>query len=249
MRYTRYNYRRNKNRNNNKGSFGFLFLGAICIILAVVVGTLLRPLIFGDAYTNSDKGQNTGITENGDKKDDKKDTNGTISDGKDNEGNKSKTLYMIQCGLYSKKEGAESVLNKIPDSFNKFITKENDKFRVIAGIYDEKTSKSKCEELKNKDIENVRIKSEFKESDKNEVAIFTIVKGLSDILNKLEEKDVKSINIEEFKKFTKEIEGENDNKDILEIKEYINKLPKDLDKKEASKSLDYIYKILIKHRV
>lgn len=248
MRYTRYNYRRNKNRSNNKGNFGFLFLGTLCIIFAVVVGTLLRPLIFGDAYTNSDKGQSTGV-EDGDKKDSNKDTNGTVSKETENTGDTSKSLYMIQCGLYSKKEGADSVLSKIPDTFNKFITKENDKFRVIAGIYDEKTSKSKCEELKNKDIENVRIKSAFKENDKNEVAIFTIVKGFSDILNKLEEKDVKSINIEEFKKFTKEIEGENDNKDILEIKEYINKLPKDLDKKEASKSLDYIYKILIKHRV
>lgn len=260
MRYTRYNYRRDKNRRNKKNNVGFLFLGILCILLSVVVGTMLRPLVFGDAYKNPENAEKEGtITseenktgkEDEKKKEDESKLDGAVEkkeDVKETTNGDMKDMYMIQCGLYSKKEGAETILKKIPDNFNKFISEEDGKFRVIAGIYDDETSKKKIEELSKNDVESVRIRSSFNTGD-NGAEIYSIIKGFIDILNKLEEEDVKSIKTNDFKEWTKNLSIKDENEEIKDIKKYISELPEELDKKGAEKSLDYIYKILIKHRV
>lgn len=265
MGYTRYNYKPKK-RNKRNNNSNFLIMSLAVILIAVVVGLFLGPIIFkGDG-----SGGNTEVNakvdsadKNNEKENDSKNkvenTGGTLEDKSNNESEakvekiKGKEIFMIQCGYYGKKENAQSALKEIPSSYNKFIIEENKKFRVIAGIYLETEANKISDELTKKGIANVKIKCNFNRNDKNDLVSYEILTGFMKIINNLENKDVKSIKTTEFKEWTKKLfeskKIDKENNELKLLREYIEKLPNELDRKGAEKSLEFIYKILIKHRV
>lgn len=245
MGYTRYNYKPRKKPGRN-----FLSIGVIGILLAIVIGLLIGKLIFKPNNV-TDSEQTSEIQKN--------ESNNTLDNGSVNASNgaieskNKKRFSMIQCGFYGKKENAEKVLNEIPSTYNKFIIKEDGKFRIIAGIYTEDTVDKVIEKLTKKEIANVKIKCDYELSDNENLMICEIVSGFMKILNELENQQVKSVNTTEFKKWVSELE--NDSKDeikndeLKDLKKHIEKLPKELDRNGAKKSLKFMYKMLIKHRV
>lgn len=265
MGYTRYNYK--PRRKKRKPESSFLLLLVIGIVIAIVIGIILGPLIFknnnkADQGTNNtqleNEVKNEGISNensNGEsEKDDVKETASKEQDeSKNNKGEATngKNIYMIQCGYYGKKENAESALNEI-SSNNKFIVEDDKKFRVIAGIYPEDEANKISDELTKKEIANVKIRCEYSGDDKQESMIYEIITGFMKIINQLEDKEVKSIKTIEFKKWTKELyeseKFDKENGELKSLREHIEKLPDELDKDGAKKSLEFIYKILIKHR-
>ena len=242
---TRYNYKPKKKPGRN-----FLSIGVIGILLSIVIGLLVGKLVFKpnnvtnpEQTSEIEKNEQSNILDN----ESLNTSNGVIESG-----NK-KRFSMIQCGFYGKKENAEKVLNEIPSTYNKFIIEEDGKFRIIAGIYTEDNVDKVIEKLTEKEIANVKIKCDYELSDSENSMICEIVSGFMKILNELENKQVKSVNTTEFKKWVSELEddskGEIKNDELKDLKKHVEKLPKQLDRNGAKKSLEFMYKMLIKHRV
>lgn len=250
MGYTRYNYRPRKKPKGN-----LFTIGIVVVICAIVIGMLMAKYLFnGDMPYEKDTGQKT-VEEQNTNENGSSDNSGE-SIGKDNNNSNevSKNFVIIQCGYYGKEENAKKVLQDIPSNFNKLIIKDGDKYRIIAGIYNEEAANNMSEELSKKKIDNVKIKCGYETSKDEEAKSYEIINGFMKILNELENDQVKSVNTTEFKKWTKEL-GQNSNKENVEndelksIKEYIEKLPEELEREGAKKALEFIYGILIKHRL
>ncbi|MGL4570043.1 MAG: SPOR domain-containing protein [Clostridium sp.] len=250
MGYTRYNYKPKKKPRGN-----FFTIGLVGIICAIVLGMLIAKYIFKDELFPTGEEGNPTIENDKDikekapieKTDDKKGTTTSSS----------KNFIMIQCGYYGKEENAKKALEEIPSEFNKFTIKDGDKYRIIAGVYNEEDGNKMSDELTKKDIVNVKIKCEYNGTDNGDAKTSEIIHGFMKILNELENDQVKSVNTTEFKKWTKELcedsKGESKEKtegeELKSVREHIEKLPEELDREGAKNSLEFIYKILIKHRV
>lgn len=255
MGYTRYNYKPRKKPGRN-----FLTIGIIGVLLAIVIGLLIGKVLFkgngapNEDQTNAIKGtEQSGTIDNEEKDNANKDEADKETVGKVTESGDKKRFSMIQCGYYGKKENAEKVLNDIPSNYNKFIIEEDGKFRVIAGIYTEDSVEKVSEQLTKKEISNVKINCEYELSDNQNSMIYEIVTGFMKILNELENEQVRSVNTTDFKKWTNELgkdsKDKEDNEELKKIREHIEKLPEELNRDGAKKSLEFIYKMLIKHRV
>lgn len=251
MGYTRYNYRPRKKPKGN-----LFTIGIVVVICAIVIGMLMAKYLFkGDISYGKDDGQKTVEEQKGNENGSSGNSSeGTVKDNNDDSNSASKNFVIIQCGYYGKEENAKKVLQDIPSNFNKLIIKDGDKYRIIAGIYNEESANNMSDELAKKNIDNVKIKCGYETSKDEEAKSYEIINGFMKILNELENEQVKSVNTTEFKKWTKEL-GQNSNKENIDndelksIKEYIEKLPEELEREGAKKSLEFIYGILIKHRL
>lgn len=250
MGYTRYNYRPRKKPKGN-----LFTIGIVVVICAIVIGMLMAKYLFkGDIPNGENNGQKT-VEEQKNNESDSSNSSGNIVENNNNsQSEASKNFVIIQCGYYGKEENAKKVLQDIPSSFNKLIIKDGDKYRIIAGIYNEEAANNMSDELSKKKIDNVKIKCGYETSKDEEAKSYEIINGFMKILNELENEQVKSVNTTEFKKWTKEL-GQNSNKENVDndelksIKEYIEKLPEELEREGAKKALEFIYGILIKHRL
>ena len=112
MRYTRYEYKRYSK---------LKFLCSVIIIGGISIGggLYISSLIFDRNQENSVQ---TTASKNNDK-DKVVDTNMNI--------------IALQCGYYSKKENAEKSVNELATYCTPFIIESDEKFRVMAGIYEE----------------------------------------------------------------------------------------------------------------
>lgn len=251
MGYTRYNYRPRKKQKGN-----LFTIGIVVVICAIVIGMLMAKYLFkGNIPYGEDNGQKTVEEQNNNTNGSGgNNSEGTVKDNNSSSNSASKNFVIIQCGYYGKEENAKKVLQDIPSSFNKLIIKDGDKYRIIAGIYNEESANNMSEELAKKNIDNVKIKCGYETSKDEEAKSYEIINGFMKILNELENEQVKSVNTTEFKKWTKEL-GQNSNKENVDndelksIKEYIEKLPEELEREGAKKALEFIYGILIKHRL
>ena len=258
MRYTRYNNNHNNHNRRGRGpKNNFFFLGLlICIPLAIGIGMIFGPMLFED---KSGEGNNppekvtdasSEVKDEGNKEADKSKQEPAEAPKDDN--TEKENFYIIQCGVYGKEENAKTALEKIPEGYNKLIAKENDKFKVIAGVYNEEDSKKKSEELTKSQVENVRVKSEIPVKDENSIKIVKIAKAYMDVLKKFENEETKSVNTEEFKKWTNELKTDgnlDENEEVKNLKKHVEELPKDLQRKDSEKSSEFLYNILNKYRV
>lgn len=251
MGYTRYNYRPRKKPKGN-----LFTIGIVVVICAIVIGMLMAKYLFkGNISYGEDNGQKTVEEQNNNTNGSGGNSSeGTVKDNNSSSNSASKNFVIIQCGYYGKEENAKKVLQDIPSNFNKLIIKDGDKYRIIAGIYNEEAGNNMSDELTKKNIDNVKIKCGYETSKDEDAKSYEIINGFMKILNELENEQVKSVNTTEFKKWTKEL-GQNSNKENVDndelksIKEYIEKLPEELEREGAKKALEFIYGILIKHRL
>lgn len=250
MGYTRYNYRPRKKPKGN-----LFIIGIVVVICAIVIGMLMAKYLFKDDIPNGENsGQKTVEEQNNKNGGSSNSGSNIVEDNNNSENEASKNFVIIQCGYYGKEENAKKVLQDIPSSFNKLIIKDGDKYRIIAGIYNEESANNMSDELVKKNIDNVKIKCGYETSKDEEAKSYEIINGFMKILNELENEQVKSVNTTEFKKWTKKL-GQNSNKENIDndelksIKEYIEKLPEELEREGAKKALEFIYGILIKHRI
>lgn len=226
MKYTRYNYKKNNNAN-------LLLNTMLVIIFSVIIG--------GIAFFMFSRGESLiDITS-------QEDNATQVSQDVDS----NETLSIIQCGIYAKSENAESTLASIPKSFYPFIVEIDGKYRVIAGIFGSQSVKEKTTELSNGAIENFEVKCSINGNSKDEEIEKKVLNGYIKIINKLYEKDVKSINTKEFKDWTVEISKSNDNKnaELNEILEKIKQLPDEYTKDNINDEQKFLYNLIIKYKI
>lgn len=227
MRYTRYDIKK-----RNKSNFTFFLIITLVLVLAFILGTVIFNLV---SPSNIKKG-NT-ITKD----------NTNIVRSKDNKNNSSNYI-VIQRGVYAKKENVSGVLNSLKPYGNIFTVEYNGKTRVFLGIYEEDEGIKLMKKLTDNKIDNSKMTFVINKKDLCDAEISEIITAYIKVVNKLSEKDVKSVKTEEIKKWVSsldKVEKDSSNiKTLNNLKEHINKLPKDLTKDQASKSYIFIYNIL-----
>lgn len=227
MRYTRYDIRK-----RNKSNFTFFLIITLVLVLAFILGTVIFNLV---SPSNIKKG-NT-ITKD----------NTNVVKSKDNKNNSSNYI-VIQRGIYAKKENASGVLNSLKPYGNIFTVEDSGKTRVFLGIYEEDEGVKLMKKLTDNKIDNSKITFIINKKDLCDAEISEIITAYIKVINKLSEKDVKSVKTEEIKKWISsldKVDKDSSNiKTLNNLKEHINKLPKDLTKDQASKSYIFIYNIL-----
>lgn len=234
MKYTKYQYK--------KKNSGIKFLTSLVMttLAAVVIG-LLAAWVLLQAIPNIDTSRQTNtipqVEEN--------DNNSNTAEVQDIE-----NFVFIQCGYFSNEENAKQVLNTIDSDFNSFIVQDAEgKYRVLAGITKEADSATLMNSLKEKGIDNTKVKLGLNKNDEVESQIIAITEGYLEILNAAGEEEVKEVNTSDFKNWTNELDNitEGNSIDILsEYKEHINALPETINKSNIVSEEEYIYSILSK---
>lgn len=234
MKYTKYQYK--------KKNSGIKFLTSLVMttLAAVVIG-LLAAWVLLKAIPNIDTSRQTNtipqVEEN--------DNNSNTAEVQDIE-----NFVFIQCGYFSNEENAKQVLNTIDSDFNSFIVQDAEgKYRVLAGVTKEADSATLMNSLKEKGIDNTKVKLGLNKNDEVESQIIAITEGYLEILNAAGEEEVKEVNTSDFKNWTNELDNitEGNSIDILsEYKEHINALPETINKSNIVSEEEYIYSILSK---
>ncbi|MDU5742155.1 MAG: SPOR domain-containing protein [Clostridium sp.] len=228
MRYTRYDYKK-------KGGGGFFLWILLIIILAVAIGITIFKMFFSEGeISNSLKVPNKSQQEE------------SI-----NTAENSSIFKIIQCGLFSKEENANSTLTTLPSSMTGFVIQEDGKFKVMAGIYKEEESAKKTEELTKASINNFTIKCCIPKDSSEKKIEAQIIEGYLQIINKFEESDVKSVKTVDFKKWTEETVAniKSPSEEVQNLVKVIKELPDEYTQKDVKTSKDFLYKLLIKYRV
>ena len=234
MKYTKYQYK--------KKNSGIKFLTSLVMttLAAIVIG-LLAAWVLLKAIPNIDTSRQTNtipqVEENN--------NNSNTAEVQDIE-----NFVFIQCGYFSNEENAKQVLNTIDSDFNSFIVQDAEgKYRVLAGITKEADSATLMNSLKEKGIDNTKVKLGLNKNDEVENQIIAITEGYLEILNAAGEEEVKEVNTSDFKNWTNELDNitEGNSIDILsEYKEHINALPETINKSNIVSEEEYIYSILSK---
>ena len=225
MRYTRYDYKKNKGDN-------FLIWLVGIIVLSVCIGMLFYNVFLKqkDVLDTTNNRQ-------------------TVKSEEDTS-DKVKEFGIIQCGVFKDKENAESTLSSIDSESTCFIVEEDGNFKLMYGIYTFDEAGVKSSNLTNSSVSNFRMKCTLGSDGKEKEAEGEIIDAYIKIINKLSEKDVKSIDTKEFKSWVNNISGEvkNGSQEFNELIEQINKLPDEYKKDNRKDSLVQIYNILKKYK-
>ena len=242
MRYTRYNYK--KNKNNNLIMFILKLVGTVVgaglcgIALAYVAISVLTK---NNALPAANIGNKTSIEANNNEVvNSEEGSNGAVSN--------TSVFYTVQCGYFSNENNANQILSSINGKYSAFIYKDQDKFRVLSGVYESDKVDQIVSELKNSNIECAKIKFSFNNDDKVEYEIASICDGYIRLLDTAVSDDVKSINTDDFKRWTNELENisEGEKIDILNnLKEHIANLKTEINKANVPEEMEYIYTILL----
>ncbi|MFL0247469.1 hypothetical protein [Candidatus Clostridium stratigraminis] len=228
MKYTRYDLRRKKSENT------IIILVMLSVLLtAFLLGTFISNLFMKKASVaniappaSSDVGA----------------VNKTET--------KSSKFIVIQGGKFAKAENIEKEKKLFIDYGTPFTIQDQDGTRVLLGIYNESESLKVINNLKTKNIDNSKITFELKSDNLCSEEIAAIVNAELEIINKLSDKGIKSIQTDDLKNWTNSLEkvdSKDVNKVILEdYKTHINALPKDLNNENTVNIEIYIYNLLKK---
>lgn len=247
MRYTRYNYK----KKGNNDLFKFIGSFILTIVAAGVIGLGLAKVIFGvleknnltpnDSYVQQEKGE-----EEATDADVESEKSGTVS-----QNNVTTTFTLVQCGFFSKKENADQAFSKISTDKYSFISQEDSKYRVAAGIYTVDDANKVVDELTKTGVESAKINFTLNSSDDAQNQIAGIADGYLKILNTTFNDQVKSVNTKDFKDWVSKLDAiqEGDNKDLLKgLKEHIGSLPEEINKDGVAEEMKYLYTVLSKFK-
>lgn len=238
MKYTRYDL---KKKNNN---FMFFIIVIVTIlILAFVSGTILSNIfIKGDnqAKKNTPNQNNGNTIEKKEGSLNNKETEQKISD--------ITSFSAIQCGVFTNKDNAEVLKMELSKFGKAFLVEDGNRVKVILGIYSEKEALNVIKKLEadGKEYSRKNFKSELKDS--CDMQICEMIDANLQIIHKLYDDKVKSVQTKQMKEWAanlKEVDKNSSNyKLLLEIKDNINKLPKEISKNDVEKQNIFIYNVL-----
>ncbi len=236
MKYTRYDLKRDK-------SFKpFVIFTCIILAAAFILGTVIFKVIFKTSVNLSDNATNT-ISQNKIKN--------TSNKGNSAVDGKYTKFIAVQGGVYKDKNNASEEKSLLTKYGLPFSIQDSDKTRVFLGIFQEDAGEKMMKSLTDQKVDNSKIIFTIKKDDLCNVEIAEIINANLEILNKLSEQDVKSIQTDELKKWCSSLKSEkmenSNNKLVLkELKEYVSKLPKEIEKDKAEENYVYMFKVLKK---
>lgn len=230
MKYTRFDL---KKKNNNSAYFVCCVVGIL--LSAFVLGTIISKVISKGTWPNTIVNLKSANTKNLDQP--------QIS--------KKVVKYIaVQGGMYANKDNAE-VEKKLLSSYGTpFEIIDGNNTRVFIGIYDETNVENIVKVLNANNVPNSKMTFELNTKDVCDAEISEIINGNLQIVNKLSDKDVKGIQTDELKKWCSQLKDvDKSSKNIStfnELREYINSMPKEMQKDKIEENYKTIYAILKK---
>ncbi|ADK13788.1 MULTISPECIES: hypothetical protein [Clostridium] len=236
MKYTRYDLKREKSTKS------FVFFTCIILAAAFILGTFIFKVVF---RTSGNLNDNTASTVSQNKVQNTSDKSSSAVDGKSTE------FIAVQGGVYKDKNNAAEEKSLLAKYGFPFCIQDSDKTRVFLGVFQEDVGEKMMKSLTDQKIDNSKMAFTIKRDDLCNVEIAEIINANLEILNKLSEQDVKSIQTDELKKWCSSLKSEKtengNNKLVLkDLTEYVNKLPKEITKDKAEENYMYIFNILKK---
>lgn len=230
MKYTRYDLKKNK-----KDNAVFVVVLFSVLILAFLIGSFISNFFMKNmSYENSNAKQG-----------------GTSTIAFDNSVNKAYKFIALQHGKFQKPENLEQARKNISDYGNPFNIQEQDGTRLILGIYNEEETAKVSKLLTDKNIDNSKISFVIQaDEDLCNQEIAALINAELEVINRLSDKGIKSIQTDELKKWSSDLQQtdlKSKNASILnELKTNINSLPKDLTSEKVNEIEIYIYNTLKK---
>ena len=222
MRYTRYEY-------NKSGKIKFLCSIAVIASISIGCGLYISTVIFNGKHIQVNNINNS-----------RNSTEGNYQD-------KVQKIIALQCGYYSKEENAKELVTSISKYCQPFIIEEDDKYRVLAGIYKEEEGLKKLEELKANNIDVAKINLNIPSNNEENKEMIEIIDGFLTITNKLHEASVKSIKSAEFKEWADKIINDDSSfksKKLDDLNSYVKNLPDEIDKTNSNANIQELYKLI-----
>jgi len=226
--------------------------------MALLLGTFIFKFILKDSgkigflkgldISNSEQKQNSGKEPSkGEVKEE-----GNSSEAKEEKAVLEYNFYILQCGVFKVKSNADETLNTLSSFGNPFIGQEGELSKVYFGIYSDKNIESGASILKEKGVDNTKVTINIPMEDKSTKQFCEIVDSLLQVVNKISESGVKSINSSELKKWIDGLEKIDETmkqyNEVNSLKEYIKALPDEIDKTKDEEVLKYVYDQLIKFK-
>lgn len=225
MRYTRYDLKHKKS-----SSMPFV----ICLTLVLFLSFLIGTFIFKTFIKVSGTSQNAKIVS---KENDKK------SEGMAN-------FFIIQCSANSKKENADKVLNDLNNIGNPFEVKDKGLYKVIYAACSEKDYDAYEKNVKSNKFDFNKFNISFSKSDLGGDELYDMISAYLEIINKFNDKNVKSVQVSSLKKWCASLQNVNQDyknyKVIEEIKKHIASLSSDINRDNINENEIFIYNELMK---
>lgn len=219
MRYTRYDIKRKK-----KGNKFYVVAVFIVLICAILIGTLISNIFLKNNSSVVGSSESKAVFNQ----------------------NNSVDFVFLQCGIFTKKENAQDLMNKLGKIGNPFEVQDNGNVRVMFGIYDNKKDYDAAVKLlRDNKFEVQDINYSLSKNDVCDSQIISILNASLQVINKTYDKDVKEVQTAALKDWTKKldkVDGNYKNKIVLEeIKQHIDKLPASFSKDNANEDKVFLY--------
>ncbi|MBU3216583.1 hypothetical protein LL033_18120 [Clostridium estertheticum] len=240
MRYTRYNYKAPKKNNN------FIIVITLILIVAIALGTIFAKLLPNNSKIASADNKVTKISLQKDTKTNKV----SVDSSKDTSQNDIKEYVALQCGVFTKMESALVLKKSLADYGTPFIIVEDKLNKVLLGIYPKSGAESIIKQLTAKKITYSKINFQLEGKDLTSAQTNEMISADIEILNRLSEKDTKSVQTVKLKKWMTTLTGaDTKNKNYVSmttIKSYLTALPEVVNKEKTEDGYIYIYKFIKK---
>lgn len=225
MRYTRYDFKKNKGDN-----FIIWLIGII--IFSICIGMLFYNVFLKEKNI-------VDVSENN-----------QIAAAEESRDDTSLEFGIIQCGVFKERANAEATLNSINTDSTGFIVEEDGSFKLMYGIYKYDDAGTKSDSLTASSVSNFRIKCRLGNETNEKKAEGEVIDAYIKIINKLTEKDVKSVDTKEFKSWSNNIaqEVKGSSEEFNNLVANINSLPDEYKRENQKDSLIQIYNILKKYK-
>lgn len=241
MRYTRYNYNRRRGGRNNKGS-GFLASFTVIVVLAIVLGILVGKMVLKEGVLPVNPPNDQTIDTSGNNDTETTETVSPVGDKKD--------FYFLQCGVFSTKENSDALLQTLPSGQSGFTIQDGDKFKALVGVFTADNVEAGVKALNDAGISNMKVKFQVEVKNDSDKIKIEILDGYIKILNKLNEKDVKGYNTNQFKEWISSNEDKiKGDEEVKALVEGIKSLPDELNKGASLDITKKIYELIKKYKV
>jgi hypothetical protein len=155
----------------------------------------------------------------------------------------------IQCGVFGDANNANILKETIKKVLPAFVIEEDNKFKVVAGLYVKGESEKYSDLLTVGGIENIKNYIAIDKKNNCDTQILEIINGNLKLLQCFCDNKVKSVKTSEFKSWLNElpqVEQKSANIKLLEeIKKFSTDLPDELTTENVEKNYLYLYKLVI----
>lgn len=230
MRYTRYDIRK-----KNKRSI-LPIIGILILATAFIIGSLISNYLIKDSKALKEASKtNTQVNQETE----------SVNKGKDND---CLIFETVQCGIFNNKDNIAAEKNILQDYGACFTIDDTVGTRVFLGIYPQANADTISKTLTDKGIENVKASFRIDKSNLCDAEIAEIINANLQVLNRLSEKNVKTIKTDDLKKWISTLKTVDKNsknyKTLTDLINYTNSLQSELSKEKISDCYIKLYNTL-----